>query len=184
MVEHAAMDDDQNIITHVFADDGTVPNNRLPLVVYRGAIAPDAHDPAAAFERTFAANGWSNGWRDGIYPYHHFHSIAHEVLGVARGSAIVRFGGEGGIDVAVSPGDVVVIPAGVGHKRLSGEGDLLVVGAYPGGSEWDLVRAGTVTQPEYDAARKLIAQVPLPRCDPVMGADGPLLRLWTGPASE
>ena len=61
-----------------------MPNNpRLPLVVYRGAldIGPGA---TAACEMLFAGNGWSGGWRGGVYPYHHYHSTAHEALGISR----------------------------------------------------------------------------------------------------
>ena len=69
-----------------FEDDGETPNNpRLPLVVYRAAVSlADAPDPAAPFERAFARHGWSNGWRNGIYPFLHFHTVTHEVLGIAR----------------------------------------------------------------------------------------------------
>src|SRR5262245_12284974 len=119
------------IETAHFADDGRVPNNRLPVIVYRGAIAPDADDPARSFEATFAQHRWSNSWRNGIYGYHHYHSTAHEVLGIARGHARVRLGGESGRDFDLAAGDVVVLPAGTGHKRLSASRDLEVVGAYP-----------------------------------------------------
>ena len=104
---------------HPFADDGDIPNNRLPLILYAGAIDPAAGDPAVAFEELFRANGWGDGWRNGIFPFHHYHSTAHEVLGIAAGEAEVRFGGEGGATVQVKAGDAVLIPAGVGHKRLS-----------------------------------------------------------------
>src|SRR3954454_20600555 len=60
--------------TFIFQDDGSVPNSRLPLIVRQGAITPDASDPASAFERTFAKNGWTKSWRDGIFDYHHYHS--------------------------------------------------------------------------------------------------------------
>ena len=118
---------------HRFADDGDVPNNRLPLIVYAEAIDAGRGDPAVAFEDLFAGNGWGGGWRNGIFPFHHYHSTAHEVLGIARGEADVRFGGERGETVHVKAGDAVLIPAGVGHKRLSSSHDLLVIGAYPAG---------------------------------------------------
>jgi uncharacterized protein YjlB len=163
--------------TFVFADDGLIPNNPLPLVLRRGAIAPSAGDPARAFEATFRKHGWTGTWRDGIFDFHHYHSTSHEVLGIAAGSAVVRFGGEGGAAVAVTAGDVVVIPAGVGHARLHASPDLLVVGAYPNGMPYDLIRA------DADAiaqARRRIAEVPLPETDPVDGPGGPLARLWRG----
>src|SRR5579862_9121734 len=106
-----------DIETHLFADDGIVPNNPvLPLVLYRGALGSDG-DLALRCERMFAANGWPGAWRNGIYGHHHYHSTAHEVLGIARGSARVRLGGEHGATVELRAGDVVVIPAGVAHKR-------------------------------------------------------------------
>ena len=105
--------------TFVFRSDGIVPNNTLPLIVRRGAIPPSADDPTKAFEATFAKNGWTNAWRDGILDYHHYHSTTHEVLGVASGSGQVRFGGEGGELVAVTAGDVVIVPAGVAHALIN-----------------------------------------------------------------
>src|SRR5689334_8086796 len=101
--------------THRFADDGIVPNSRLPLVVYRGAL-PESGDRAAACEAMFAKNGWPDSWRNGIHPFHHYHSTAHEALGIARGHARVRLGGENGQTIELRAGDVVVIPAGVAHK--------------------------------------------------------------------
>ena len=104
-------------VTFRFGDDGKTPNNPdLPLVVYRNAVVLDgSFDPAAVFEEIFAANQWRDSWRDGIYNFLHFHSMTHEVLGIARGAAKVRFGGARGRVVNVKAGDVVVLPAGTGH---------------------------------------------------------------------
>jgi uncharacterized protein YjlB len=160
---------------HMFADDGDIPNSRLPLIFYAGAIDPDAGDPARAFEDMFDSNGWGHGWRNGIYPFHHYHSTAHEVLGIAAGAAEVRFGGEGGATFTVTAGDAVLIPAGVGHKRLSGTADLLVIGAYPSRAHVDLMREGAE---DKAAIRRRIAAVPMPGADPVMGKDGPAVTEW------
>ena len=72
-----------------FDDDGETPNNpRLSLLVYRSAVdLAGEHDPALPFERAFARHGWSDGWRNGIFSFLHFHTTAHEVLGIARGQA-------------------------------------------------------------------------------------------------
>ena len=164
------------IETYRFADDGVVPNSALPLVVYRGAL-PAAGDRAAFCERLFAANGWPDSWRNGIYAHHHYHSTAHEVLGIARGEARVRLGGERGQSVELHAGDVVVIPAGVAHKREAASGDLLVIGAYPEGQSPDLCRA----EPDAHArAADTIAAVKLPAADPVTGLAAPLLDCWRG----
>lgn len=159
---------------HFFADDGTVPNNRLPLVLYRGALGSEG-DLAARCEDMFEANGWPGAWRNGIYGHHHYHSTAHEVLGIARGSAQVRLGGEHGANVELRQGDVVVIPAGVAHKRESASGDLLVIGSYPKGQRPDICRAETAS---HDASATNVAKVALPDCDPVTGQTGPLLDCW------
>jgi uncharacterized protein YjlB len=160
-----------------FADDDRVPNNpSLPFVVYRTPVRlGGAFDPAAMFEELFARNGWGNSWRNGIYDYLHYHPRIHEVLGIARGSARVRFGGDKGRAFHLTPGDVAILPAGTGHQRLAGSGDLLVVGAYPPSGTYEECRASAA---EHDGALAAIGKVPRPRKDPVYGHDGPLLRLW------
>lgn len=73
--------------THLFADDGLIPNNsNLPLVIYRQVFGrkSSACAPEETFTALFKANGWEGSWVNGIYPYHHYHSTAHEVLGVAE----------------------------------------------------------------------------------------------------
>lgn len=159
-------------LTFNFDDDGAIPNSRLPLLVYRDAVPADP----AAIERLFAANRWPPAWRDGVHPFHHFHSSAHEVLGVARGEATVLFGGPGGETLTVRAGDVVVIPAGVGHCNQAQSGDLLIVGAYPDNAPRPDLRRGKPA--EHDAVQKAIGIVPLPPADPVTGQNGALSRLW------
>jgi uncharacterized protein YjlB len=160
-----------------FKGDGETPNNpKFSLILYRTPVdLRDAPDPAAIFEVLFARNGWEPAWRDGIYPYNHFHTGTHEVLGIARGHARVRYGGDKGRTVEVRAGDVVIHPAGVGHRRLSASKDLLVVGAYPKGCRYDEPRPEQV---DYEQAVKDIAKVGLPKADPVYGVKGPLMLLW------
>jgi uncharacterized protein YjlB len=157
-------------------DDGETPNNRLPVLIYRGALRLDeAFDPAAVFEETFAAHGWRKAWRDGVYDFLHFHTATHEVLGIARGTVTVELGGALGRRVSLKAGDVVVLPAGTGHRRLRASKDLLVVGAYPATGRYDEPRPGEV---DHGRALAAIALVKLPRQDPVYGTEGPLIGLW------
>jgi len=158
-----------------FADDGLVPNNSMPFLVYKGAVALDRGEPEKTIEELFAANGWGAMWRNGVYDFLHYHATVHEVLGTARGSARVRFGGDNGKVLEISAGDVAILPAGTGHQCLSASSDFSVVGAYPPGPPMDLVRP---TPQAHVKALKTIPLVALPRTDPVMGADGPLVRLW------
>lgn len=156
------------------ADDGAIPNSRLPLLLYRAAVPADAD----AIEARFAANRWPPAWRDGVHPFHHFHSNAHEVLGVARGWAKVQLGGPRGPVVQVTAGDVVVLPAGAGHCNQGQSPDLLIVGAYPdNGPGPDLHRGA---REQHDTVLRNVAATPLPVADPVDGAAGALLRLWAG----
>jgi len=164
------------IEAHLVPPSGEIPNNpRLPLLVYRGAL-PLEGDPARRCEELFAGNGWGGGWRNGIYPYHHFHGTAHEALGIARGEAQVRFGGPEGVLVAVKAGDIVVIPAGVAHKSEAASRDLLVIGAYPEGQAPDLRKPEPGKAADAAAA---VERVPLPAADPAFGRQGPLTQRWT-----
>ena len=157
-----------------FFDDGTYPNSALPLLFYEEAL-PRGDVDAEAMEALFAANGWPPAWRAQVFTYHHYHSTAHETLGVARGSARLMLGGPEGREFDVEPGDVMVIPAGVAHRRFDSSGDFLVVGCYPPGQTWDLLRGEAADRPDADLS---IARVPMPSTDPVGGAAGPLCSQW------
>jgi uncharacterized protein YjlB len=159
-----------------FRDDGKVPNSEFPALVYRGAFEPglDREALSEAAER----NGWYLDWMepDAVFLFTHFHGTAHEALVVMAHHADLRLGGEEGQPLAVRAGDVVLIPAGVAHQRVSGHDEAFVVaGLYPRGQTWDLLRQNPA---DYEAAKKNIPALPLPSADPIYGADGPLLRYW------
>ncbi|MCI0747229.1 MAG: cupin domain-containing protein [Verrucomicrobia subdivision 3 bacterium] len=164
------------VSAHVLEDDGRIPNSKLPLLVYRAAVPLSGDDPAKVFEKQFKNNGWEGTWRDGIYSYHHYHSTAHEVLGVYAGEAKLQFGGEPGVVETVRVGDVVIIPAGVGHKNLGATHDFGVVGAYPKGQDYDMCYGKPEERPR---AIKNIERVAKPEGDPVFGKSGPLVKHWT-----
>jgi uncharacterized protein YjlB len=158
-------------------DDGTFPNSSFPAMIYEKAVRFDSlTDAAEAFETVFAANRWGNGWRDGIYDYHHYHSTSHEVLGVYRGWALVELGGpKVGVQHRVREGDVIVIPAGVAHKNLGCSDDFATVGVYPDGKEADMCYGRDGERPRSDES---IAALPLPSHDPVFGLHGPIQDHW------
>ena len=158
----------------VFEDDGLVPNNPVPFLVYKAAVDVSSR-PEETIERLFGGNGWGAMWRNGIFDYLHYHSTVHEVLGVASGSARVQFGGDRGTALDVAAGDVAILPAGTGHQCLSSSADFSVVGAYPPGPPVEITRA---TPANHAKALKTIPHVKLPKTDPVKGADGPLVKLW------
>ncbi|HTT82287.1 MAG TPA: cupin domain-containing protein [Rhizomicrobium sp.] len=161
-----------------FADDGETPNNPdLALVVYRSPVVLDSRlDPAAIFEELFAAHGWEESWRDAMYDFNHFHSRAHECLGIARGKLTALFGGRKGRKIELKAGDLVVIPAGVGHRCIRKSKDLLIVGAYPpNGGKYDEPKPGEIADA---VVRDRIRKVPLPATDPAYGENGPLFSIW------
>ena len=162
-----------SVVAHLLSPSGPIPNHpRWPLLFYPQVLAnPTPED----FEALFTRNGWPAAWRNGIFPFHHYHSNAHEVLGVYQGEVSVQFGGEGGVEVTARPGDVIVLPAGTGHKRISSRGALGVVGAYPEGAKPD-----TCTPPFARSARNAqhVLQVGFPTGDPVHGSGGPLFEHW------
>ena len=159
--------------THNFDDAGAIPNSRFSVLVHHDV---DAARDARECVELFASNGWLGAWVDGIYPFHHFHSTSHEVLGIVAGSASVILGGSGGRRFEVARGDVLVLPAGTGHCNIGSSADLVVVGAYPNGMWCDLRRGDPA---ERDEALANIAAVPTPASDPVKGTHGPLMEIWS-----
>lgn len=159
----------------VFEDDGLVPNNVLPFLVYQGAVTLDPKQPEETIENLFETNNWGGTWRNGVYDYLHYHATVHEVLGVARGQARVRFGGDHGQEFDIKAGDVAILPAGTGHQCITASDDFCVIGAYPPGSRMEITRP---TPENHAKALKTIPNVARPPADPVTGKHGALLRLW------
>jgi uncharacterized protein YjlB len=130
-------------------------------VAYRGVDVGD-------IRAVLAAHGWGGAWTDGVFDFHHFHSTSHEVLAVIAGAATLELGGPQGAAFEVAEGDVLVLPAGTGHRRAAARGGFTVVGAYPAGQEdYDLLRGES--EAEVEAARARIAALPAPPDDPVGG---------------
>ena len=162
-----------NVVTHLLEDDGVIPNHaKLPLLVYPGAVKGESMQ---GVRQRILANNWHGAWAGSVYSFHHYHSMAHEVLGCFQGSATVQFGGESGPKVEIQAGDGVVIPAGVGHKKISSSADFQVIGAYPAGQEVDMCGEEETSREEIIDRIQGLAN---PKTDPFYGEDGPLARLW------
>lgn len=154
-----------------FEDDGHIPNNpTFPVLIYRHAF-----EETSRIEQTFHAHDWRNSWVDGIFDFHHYHSIAHEVIGILEGHATVQLGGPLGKTFTLTSGDVLLLPAGTGHKALDTSRHFRVIGAYPNGQDYDTLTGNANERPDN---LKRIAQVVRPNQDPVFGDHGPLFEHW------
>lgn len=161
--------------SYLLKDDGIFPNSKLPVLFYKDVLDLPVLFPAAYIENLFKSNHWSNSWKNGIYTYHHYHSITHEVLGVYKGQATVLLGGEKGVEITLNKNDVLIIPAGVAHKNLGEENNIGCVGAYPEGKSYDMNYGKPGERPLTDTN---IADVPLPERDPVLGLKGGIEKYW------
>lgn len=149
-------------------------NPRFPLLIYKNVISQipvSAQDTQTLLQQ----NNWGSSWIDSIYDFHHYHSNTHEVLVIISGTCLVQFGGEKGPKYTVTPGDVVIIPAGVAHKSIEMSDDFQCIGAYPFDIEFDMNYG---TQEEYDEAVQSIKKVALPAKDPVLGEQGLMFDYW------
>jgi len=160
--------------TYYFNDDGVIPNNKLPVIVYQKVI--DGKDASDWLENTFKKNNWLNNWRDIVLPYDHFHSNTHEVLGLGRGKVSLKIGGVNGKIFDLNMGDVLIIPAGVGHHSVSAHTNYQFVGGYPNGNDWDL-KTG-LEEHERTTILKAISNQAIPDKDPIFGQEGLLLAKW------
>lgn len=160
--------------TYSFTDDGIIPNHTFPVIVYPQCV--DLEDCSDWLEATFKKNNWLNNWRDIVLPYDHFHSNTHEVLGLGWGSVSLKIGGANGQIFHLSAGDVIIIPAGVGHYSVSEHSNYQIVGGYPNGLLWDLK---TGLEPgERAQILQAISAVEMPEKDPIFGNGGLLLDQW------
>lgn len=159
---------------HVLEPDDGIANSRLPLAFWKGRLPVEARDGEKACA-LFRANGWGGTWVYTVYPFWHFHTHGHEALACVSGTARIGFGGDHGIEVEVAVGDVCIIPAGVGHKRLRASEDFLMAGSYPPGQEGNIVRPGDL---DNEGIAGEIAGLDLPATDPISGEADGIVAIW------
>lgn len=174
LIMNAQINKSAKIVVLQLNENGNFPNNpRLPALLYKNVFG-DSVIPEQ-IEKSFTANNWGGSWRNGIYNFQHYHSTAHEALGVYGGWAEVQLGGDGSKIVRIEKGDLVVLPAGTAHKRIDSGGGFAVVGAYPDGQRWDMNYGKS---DETTSAKQNISKVALPGTDPVFGKDGKMFEYW------
>ncbi|WP_240375484.1 cupin domain-containing protein [Bacillus piscicola] len=162
----------EEVTPMTFKDDGEIPNNEeLPVLLYSGVFADNPEE----CRQTFSDHNWKNSWVGSVYDYDHYHSNTHEVLGIINGTARIRIGGKDGTMFDLREGDVLVLPAGTGHKKMSASFDFRLVGAYPNGMDYNVKTGKAEERPDV---LEDIHQVPLPNQDPIFGEEGPLIKIW------
>lgn len=163
------------VVARRFKSDGLIPNSKLPALIYCSAVdfrSADVKQAQKELTKTADDNEWYLDWVASVYKRVHYHSTAHEALVVFRGRGSLQLGGSRfGETYYIKGGDVVLIPAGVGHQRIRSTRDFTVFGLYPKGQKWDL-RWGW--RKEYASSLRRIKRVPPPKADPLFGKNG----LW------
>jgi uncharacterized protein YjlB len=159
---------------YLLNDNGVFPNSKLPVLHYLKVLQLPSLFPARHIKKLFQKNGWTNNWRNGIYTYNHYHSVTHEAMGVIKGQTTLLIGGDNGKEITIEKGDVIIIPAGVAHKNLGKEKDVICIGGYPGGRDFDMNYGKAGERPQTDCN---IALLPVPETDPVYGSEG-LVKIW------
>jgi uncharacterized protein YjlB len=162
--------------TYTLRDNGKFPNSHLPVLHYLNHISLPWLFKGTKVKQLFRNNGWTNNWRAGIYTYAHYHSNTHEALAVIHGSTSLQLGGEDGITVRISAGDVLVIPAGVAHQNMGKENDVVCIAGYPQGAAYNMCYGKPEERPDADLA---IGKIPAPESDPLHGERGELIQVWS-----
>jgi uncharacterized protein YjlB len=168
-MEMSVVSADLEPLTFVFEDDGSCRTIRCRFWSTSSAVDVGNDHPEKTIEGLFGANGWGDMWRNGIYDYLHYHATVHEVLGVARGHARVRFGGDKGKELEIAPATSPSCPPAPGINAFRPA----TISAWSAPIRRDPKMQITRPTPENHAkALKTIPQVKLPKTDPVMGATG------------
>jgi uncharacterized protein YjlB len=163
------------LLQYFLKDDGRFPNSHLPVLLYKRAIKLPFFFRYSHVKKIFQMHHWTNNWRNGIYTYHHYHSNTHEVMAVIKGRTMQQLGGEHGMMIKIEKGDVILIPAGVAHRNMKKEKDVVCVGGYPQGKDYNINYGKKAERPEAD---QLISKVRMPGFDPVTGKNGPMNTIW------
>ncbi|MEO8404258.1 MAG: cupin domain-containing protein [Chitinophagaceae bacterium] len=156
-------------------DTGAFPNNKLPVLYYEQVLDIPTLFPAHSIKKLFTEHDWTNNWESGIYTYNHYHSNTHEAMGVIKGRTVLLLGGENGVRITLKKGDLLVIPAGVAHRNEGKEKDVICIGGYPEGKEYDMNYGKPEERPVVD---KNIANTPLPLTGPLAGKEDALISIW------
>lgn len=167
-----------SVSRHLIPSHGLLPNTSIqkhPLLIYHSCL-PSIASPTNIEGHLNAVGVVKPQWRYTMYETTHFHSTTHEVLCISQGKARLCFGGEDNperVEPVLQKGDVVIVPAGVGHRLLQDlEGGFEMVGSYPAGKQWDMCYGKKGEGEKVDAIKTLgwFEQ------DPIYGTDGPSLQ--------
>uniref|UniRef100_A0A7S1BIQ6 Cupin type-2 domain-containing protein n=1 Tax=Corethron hystrix TaxID=216773 RepID=A0A7S1BIQ6_9STRA len=147
--------------------DGTFPNNpNHPLLIFRGTSNFTGKEDEG--RRALQKAGWTAPWKWIVFPYHHYHSSAWEILMCVRGSGLLQLGGEAGPEISVEVGDIILIPPGFVHKQLSSFGGFSILGSYPS-VKGKNVKIDEIRGPATQTQLENILRCESPKNEPVTG---------------
>ncbi|KAI1455532.1 RmlC-like cupin domain-containing protein [Annulohypoxylon moriforme] len=163
---------------HSIPAHNLIPNTSIqnkPLLHYHEVFPPSTLTASAIESHLTAVGVVEPQWRYTMYSTTHYHSTSHEVLCISQGKAKLCFGGEdnpGKVEKEVVQGDVLILPAGVGHRLLRDiTGRFEMVGSYPKGYNWDMCYGKRGEEDKMESIRTL----PWFERDPIYGDTGPVL---------
>ncbi|CAB9520595.1 Cupin domain [Seminavis robusta] len=150
-----------------FQDDGTFPNNPdHPVMMAKDAFRGSDQEARHLLQQA----AWTSPWKWGIFPYHHYHSTAWELLLCVQGQADILLGGDvTGTMVTIHKGDVMLIPPGVVHKQMREQGGFALLGSYP--KEGCSGPVDTVTKKPNQQERQNILDCVAPTFSPILEID-------------
>jgi len=153
------------------------PNSTLPVLYYKNALKDSLGESFTADDvlELFERNGYTNGWVNGIHSEHHFHPNTHEVLACVEAQGMVQIGGDRGEITQFRKGDILLVPAGVAHKKVDGDMKFQVVGAYPEELSPEMQYGNA---DDYESMRSRSEEVEVPKTDPLTGSPGAVDEYW------
>ncbi|KAK6204179.1 transcription factor that binds to CRE motif [Pestalotiopsis sp. IQ-011] len=165
---------------HQIPAHSLIPNTSVqnkPLMHYHGVFS-SAITASGIESHLNSVGAVEPQWRFTMYSTTHFHSTSHEVLCISRGRATLCFGGEDNperVELDAQKGDMLVVPAGVGHRLLREEGSdgFEMVGSYPPGCNWDMCYGKRGEETKVESIGKLTWFTK----DPAYGDQGPALEV-------
>jgi uncharacterized protein YjlB len=126
-----------------FENPADVPNSRLTVLIFRSVLVPGIPAKPDLFRKRFRKAGGAVCGQTRSSITRIFIRTRMKFWEFIEGKVTVRLGGEQGRLFRLKAGDMLLLPPGVGHRRVGDDKGLKLIGAYPRGqSNYDMKRKG------------------------------------------